>query len=703
MAADIINRLLSLTDLFFSGGYWIAFLVAFLDTTLVISLIIPGSFILFLLGILSATGHFDIHVLIGFSIAGGILSDSLNYYQGKRYGNRWQQQRSRLLKLVDMDQTRLFAQKNGLKGLFLGRFIPGTKEKTAFIAGSSDISKIGFMFCDFSGAIAWVLICLLSGYFFAHSANLAELWLSRAGLFIPFASALLFLILILKWMIIKKGEQLLHITHSVLHALKIMVIKNKIIVSWAKERPHLIAFLTARTDNSVFTGRPLSIFILAFIYVTALFAGIVEDFITSDAITAADIRIAYLFYLFRNDTLTNIFTWITLLGKLEIITVVVLTSIVILFIWHKKYLIYPFLVSTCGSLLFTWLGKLAFQRDRPEYAVYLENSFSFPSGHATIAVAIYGFLGYLVIRSRHDWSHKVNLFFATAMLALLIGFSRVYLGVHYISDIWSGYLVGAMWLIIGITLSEWLRHTSSARSVRLTSSKRRFITLFLVCGALLFYGAFASNYHPPLLSSPPKKAIVVTKSSEIFKTEQLKYTEDLIGKRQEPISFIFQSSDKKTLISALQKTGWTLIDHADISSFSGAVKSLISKEAYPSAPIYPSFWDAKIQELAFRKITNSNWLKDSHHLKIWQTNYKSPDGKSLYVGMVSADKGFKWGIIPVITPDLNAEREQLYQDLLQTDKISASLKIQIRKSEIGYNFTGDPFFSDGYIYVLSLQ
>ncbi len=252
-------------------------------------------------------------------------------------------------------------------------------------------------------------------------------------------------------------------------------------------------------------------------------------------------------------------------------------------------------------------------------------------------------------------------------------------------------------------MSEWLRHTSSARSIRLTSSKRRFITLFLVCGALLFYGAFASNYHPPLISSPPENTVVVTENREIFNTEQLKYTEDLIGKRQEPISFIFQSSDKQTLISALQKTGWTLIDHADISSFVESIKSLISQEAYPAAPIYPSFWDAKIQDFAFRKVTNSNWLKDSHYLKIWQTNYKSQDGKDLYVGMASADKGFKWGVIPVITPDLNAEREQLYQDLLQANKISASLKIQIRKSEIGYNFTGDPFFSDGYIYVLSLQ
>jgi len=524
-----------------------------------------------------------------------------------------------------------------------------------------------------------------------------------ADIIIPFALAFVLFTLVLKWIVIKKGEQLLQIIHNTLHALKIMIIKNKKVILWAKRHPGLISFISSRADNSVFTGRPLSIFILAFLYVTALFAGIVEDFITSDAITAADIRIAYLFYLFRNDTLTTVFTWITLLGKLEIITVVILTSIIVLFIWHKKYFIYPFLVAALGSLSFTWLGKLAFQRARPEFAVYLENTFSFPSGHSSIAVAIYGFLGYLFIRSTHDWPHKVNIFFATAVLALLIGFSRVYLGVHYISDVWSGYLVGAMWLIIGISLSEWLRHISSARSVRLATRKKRGITFVLICSALLFYGTFAVDYHPPFLPAPVKNAVVVTENTDLFKTEQLKYTEDLIGRRQEPISFIFRTSGNKSLVSALQETGWTLIDHADIPVFVKSIKSLLANKVYPSAPIYPSFWDARIQDFAFRKVTNSNWLKNAHHLKIWRTNYKSQDGKDLYVGMVSADNGFKWGVIPVITPDLNAEREQLYLDLLQASKISASLKIQIRKSEIGYNFTGDPFFSDGYIYVLSLQ
>ena len=113
------------------------------------------------------------------------------------------------------------------------------------------------------------------------------------------------------------------------------------------------------------------------------------------------------------------------------------------------------MVTLLGSQVFTQLGKLAFHRARPEFPVYVESSYSFPSGHATVAMALYGFFAYLLIHQTASWKAKVNFFFATVLIVFIIGFSRLYLGVHYLSDVWSGYLVGALWLVIGITLSKY--------------------------------------------------------------------------------------------------------------------------------------------------------------------------------------------------------------------------------------------------------
>jgi undecaprenyl-diphosphatase len=72
-------------------------------------------------------------------------------------------------------------------------------------------------------------------------------------------------------------------------------------------------------NTKVFSGLTLSVLLLAFVYVLALFAGVVEDLLTSDPIVAADIRIANLFFVFRTDVLTKFFSWTTLLGKSQVI------------------------------------------------------------------------------------------------------------------------------------------------------------------------------------------------------------------------------------------------------------------------------------------------------------------------------------------------------------------------------------------------
>jgi undecaprenyl-diphosphatase len=434
-----------------------------------------------------------------------------------------------------------------------------------------------------------------------------------------------------------------------------------------------------------------------------LFAGVVEDLITSDTIVAADIRIANLFFAFRTEGLTNVFTWITLLGKSQVILGFMAISVGLLWLRRKTYYIFPLFIAVTGSEVFTYLGKLAFHRPRPTLAVYAEHFFSFPSGHATIAVAFYGFVGYLLMRFAQSWNRKVNIFFVTILIIIAIGFSRIYLGVHYISDVWSGYLVGAMWLIIAVSLSEWLRQKEKEDRSKSPVGGTRPISYVLVLIAILFYVGFAINYHRPPASVPSYNAVLVSKSTDIFTNERMKYTESLIGDKQEPLNCIFLAKDDSHLIAALQQAGWILTDKANISSFVKAIKALILKTPHPSAPILPAFWNAQIQDLSFAKVPGPNWLSNAHHIKIWRTNFLLKNGKKIYVGMVNANDGFKWGIMPKIAADLDTERELLYLDLNRTGKIENHLKVALVKPLIGKNIIGDQFFTDGKAYIVSVQ
>ncbi|MDQ4083896.1 MAG: phosphatase PAP2 family protein [Actinomycetota bacterium] len=103
-------------------------------------------------------------------------------------------------------------------------------------------------------------------------------------------------------------------------------------------------------------------------------------------------------------------------------------------------------VSAGGAALLATFLKYLFQRPRPELfeSDYTASFYSFPSGHATIAVAFYGTLALLVALRLQGW-HRWAVLAAGAALALLLGLSRLYLGVHYPTDILAGYLAATLW------------------------------------------------------------------------------------------------------------------------------------------------------------------------------------------------------------------------------------------------------------------
>lgn len=96
--------------------------------------------------------------------------------------------------------------------------------------------------------------------------------------------------------------------------------------------------------------------------------------------------------------------------------------------------------------------KSLFQRERPLNKLIEENGYSFPSGHSFVAVAFYGFLIYLICTSRLQKKYKVIISVLLTLLIFLIGISRIYLGVHYPSDVAAGLIGGLVFLIIYIEI-----------------------------------------------------------------------------------------------------------------------------------------------------------------------------------------------------------------------------------------------------------
>lgn len=150
--------------------------------------------------------------------------------------------------------------------------------------------------------------------------------------------------------------------------------------------------------------------------------------------------------------LNKIFLSITMLGEAKLVLILALIISLILWYWNKKKQAIIMWIVIIGSGAITYTIKALIDRPRPENMLVLEESASFPSGHATIAMAFYGFLTYLLLREIKKY--RILVIIISAIIILALGYSRLYLHAHYLSDVLVGYFIGAVWLAIGIKLDN---------------------------------------------------------------------------------------------------------------------------------------------------------------------------------------------------------------------------------------------------------
>lgn len=245
-----------------------------------------------------------------------------------------------------------------------------------------------------------------------------------------------------------------------------------------------------------FPGRLLIRYFPVYIYIILLSWGIIRDILSSNLIVSTDERVARFLEAARSDWLTAFFLKYTLLGKWEIIVTITVTAILLFILGKMKSFILPLIVSIAGSEIFTGWGKVFFHRPRPDVAVYHESTWSFPSGHATAAAGLYGFLFYALIRSTSAGKRKAGYFITGIVLITLLGFSRLYLGVHFLSDVWGGYLSGALWLMPSMALCEYLLSLKREERVAdFSKPSTKYLSQGLVLTGLSVCMIFAFNYH----------------------------------------------------------------------------------------------------------------------------------------------------------------------------------------------------------------
>ena len=181
-----------------------------------------------------------------------------------------------------------------------------------------------------------------------------------------------------------------------------------------------------------------------FAFFVGAFAHVVEDFLDREELTRWDVEFSRWLHVHANDTLTSFFKVVTYAGNVAFLAVFTV-ALAAYFVRRAKVNEAVFvLVSALGIELVNAALKLLFHRQRPEFAYVHLDTYSFPSGHATGATAIYGVAIYLLVRDRLT-STRIMAAVGFIALIVLVAFSRLYLEAHYLSDVLAGCSLGAAW------------------------------------------------------------------------------------------------------------------------------------------------------------------------------------------------------------------------------------------------------------------
>ena len=200
-------------------------------------------------------------------------------------------------------------------------------------------------------------------------------------------------------------------------------------------------------------GIGLTVGVACFALSILSFAAIVDSLSEKGTLFHLDLKINAYVIRVANPGLTGFLGTITDLGSIYLVVMVAVIVGIILFIrknWWR--LLALFLAVAIGQAVLNIL-KVAFQKPRPETEMFVF-SYSFPSGHVFSATVIYGFCIYLAFRFINNATVKWIVSTLLAFLILLIGFSRIYLGVHWLSDTLAGYVTGFAWLLFCIFFAK---------------------------------------------------------------------------------------------------------------------------------------------------------------------------------------------------------------------------------------------------------
>jgi len=592
----------------------ICFLAAMGEALFIIGLFVPTTVVLVGAGTLVGLGKLDPVPLFIWTTLGATAGDAVSYWIGYTFKDKiktmWPL--NKYAHMVEAGEK--FFQRHGGKSVFIGRFVPGVKSVVPGIAGMAGMNFTRFSVVNVTSAFAWTVVHIAPGIIAGSALGAIGQISGRLALVL---GALLFVV----FLIVMLGRWLILIILPLFPNAHAAIVKG-----FARRQDRVSQWIARNFDPAHPRSTGMLASALLLLITMPAFFWIVGEIAPGEPMVRADLAILNLFDSLRTPLGDKIMVFMTSLGDGVVVAAVTVAVALYLFArkaWRRGT---GFIIAMAGTALFVPLFKLMLHRSRPIELYAGADAYSFPSGHATLTAVLFGICAVLVAHDLNRWA-KASIFTVTATFVITIGFSRVYLGAHWMSDVLAGLLFGtamvsAFAFVFGPIHNEKIGRTTVAG---------------IVVATLAVFGGWHLDrtFDKALLTYEPRSNKEVLTASGWRENGWRTLPDrriELNGDQEEPL-VIQYAGPLKQFAQKAETAGWQVPPKWSLSSAGGFVEG---KTPPDSLPILPRSQNGRQPGLVLiRKDTDEaggRWV-----LRLWPSRYEILEGGSLeplYLGSV---------------------------------------------------------------------
>lgn len=631
-----------------SWSGFIVFLISLSESLAIVGLFVPGVVMMTAIGAMMGSGVLPFWETLTWAILGAVAGDGISYWLGYHYHEHLRDfwPFSRFPGLLKRGEN--FFKEHGGKSIIFGRFVGPVRPMIPVIAGMMDMTPKRFLLFNVLSAIAWAPLYSLPGILIGASLGTLSPEVARRIVL------LILLLLLVLWLLyvflLKLGGWIGgNISRTLTKVWKHWQISNRL--PWLHK-----ALATAQGSEEGQLGAAL-LFVLSFtsfIYITVNVMNWEGISLWNEPVYQA-LRALYV------DNVVDIVTFVTGLAQ-PLILLPAAAAVGLWLLWRKRYIAMLCWLGTIGvteAIGFSLRGVVAMQR--PEGLMKLTQEYSYPSGHALTATLVYG-LAAAFIQHKVLPAHRWIAWAISVPLILILSFTRLYIGMHWFTDVLGGIMLGVAGVALGILIFRRLEH-------KIPPIRDILIPGLLVLTLTMTYYTFM--IYPKIRTNVVRQwSAQQFNSEEWWKDQSDTYEFYRTGalKRIATYFDIQWLGSLEKIKTILEQEGWKPVPQLN---FQSGLTLLASHPAPESIPVMPKFHRDRLPVLVVSKAVND---KERLLLQLWHSDYISENGKPLWLGTLRLES-LKHPI-PFVS---------LYQESENQGELLQQLINKLKKSGISYS------------------